>query len=45
MAEAGRAEAFSQLSYSKQRAAVQSVEEAKAPDTRARRVTKVVDGV
>jgi hypothetical protein len=45
LAEAGRTDTFAAVSYSKQRAAVQSIEAAKAAETRARRVAKVVDGL
>ncbi len=44
-ADPARRKAFDALSYSNQRRHVLSVEDAKTPETRARRVAKVVEGV
>jgi hypothetical protein len=45
LVEAGLLEAFEAMSYTKRKEACRQVAEAKAEDTRARRVEKVVDGL
>ncbi|WP_107658945.1 YdeI/OmpD-associated family protein [Nocardia suismassiliense] len=42
---AGRRDAFDKLSYSRRREHVTAVTEAKRPDTRSRRITKIVDSL
>lgn len=45
LVEAGTVEAFEALSFTKRKEACRSVAEAKAEDTRARRIAKVVDSL
>lgn len=45
LAEAGAADAFAALSYTKRKEAVAAVEGAKRPETRARRIAKTVEAV